>query len=47
MDIYLSGDAKTDQAKTVQVARNILQTTVNDSNLMLILIIKQNYTQPK
>ena len=30
MDIYLSGDAKTDQAKTVQVARNILQTTVND-----------------
>ena len=30
MDIYLSGDAKTDQAKTVEVARNILQTTVND-----------------
>ena len=28
MDIYLSGDAKTDQNKTVQVARNILQTTV-------------------
>ena len=27
MDIYLSGDAKTDQAKTVEVARNILQTT--------------------
>ena len=26
----LSGDAKTDQAKTVEVARNILQTTVND-----------------
>ncbi|MBT5171321.1 MAG: DNA-directed RNA polymerase subunit A'/A'', partial [Candidatus Nitrosopelagicus sp.] len=30
MDIYLTGDAKTDQNKTVQVARNILQTTVND-----------------
>ena len=30
MDIYLSGDAKTDQNKTVQVARNILQTTVKD-----------------
>jgi DNA-directed RNA polymerase subunit A' len=30
MDIYLSGDAKTDQNKTVQVARNILQTTIND-----------------
>ena len=30
MDIYLLGDAKTDQTKTVQVARNILQTTVND-----------------
>ena len=30
MDIYLSGDAKTDQNKTVQIARNILQTTVND-----------------
>ena len=30
MDIYLLGDAKTDQTKTVQIARNILQTTVND-----------------
>ena len=30
MDIYLTGDAKTDQTKTVQVARNILQTTIND-----------------
>ena len=30
MDIYLTGDARTDQNKTVQVARNILQTTVND-----------------
>ena len=30
MDIYLTGDSKTDQNKTVQVARNILQTTVND-----------------
>ena len=28
MDIYLLGDAKTDQTKTVQIARNILQTTV-------------------
>jgi len=30
MDIYLLGDAKIDQTKTVEVARNILQTTVND-----------------
>jgi DNA-directed RNA polymerase subunit A' len=30
MDIYLLGDAKTDQTKTVQIARNILQTTIND-----------------
>jgi len=30
MDIYVTGDAKTDQNKTIQVARNILQTTVND-----------------
>ena len=30
MDIYLLGDAKTDQNKTVEVARNILQTTVRD-----------------
>tara|TARA_B110001454_G_scaffold40836_1_gene40181 strand:- start:1831 stop:3264 length:1434 start_codon:yes stop_codon:yes gene_type:complete len=30
MDIYLLGDAKTDQDKTIQVARNILQTTVRD-----------------
>jgi len=30
MDIYLTGDAKTDQNKTIQIARNILQTTVND-----------------
>jgi len=30
MDIYLTNDAKTDQAKAVEVAKNILQTTVND-----------------
>ena len=30
MDIYLTGEAKTDQNKTIQIARNILQTTVND-----------------
>ncbi len=39
MDIYLTGDAKTDQTKTVQVARNILQTTVND----LILDVDTDY----
>ena len=30
MDIYLSGEAKTDQQKAVEVAKNVLQTTVND-----------------
>jgi len=30
MDIYLKDDIKTDQAKAVGVAKNILQTTVND-----------------
>jgi DNA-directed RNA polymerase subunit A' len=30
MDIYLEGDAKTDQAQAVKVAKNILQTTVHD-----------------
>ena len=30
MDIYLDGDAKTDQTKAIDVAKNILQTTVND-----------------
>ena len=30
MDIYLKGEAKTDQEKAVAVAKNILQTTVND-----------------
>ena len=39
MDIYLLGDAKTDQNKTIQVARNILQTTVND----LILGVDTDY----
>ena len=39
MDIYLLGDAKTDQTKTVQIARNILQTTIND----LILDAETDY----
>jgi DNA-directed RNA polymerase subunit A' len=30
MDIYLNGNAKTDQKAAVEVARNILQTTVKD-----------------
>ena len=30
MDIYLKGDAKSDQTKAVEIAKNILQTTVND-----------------
>jgi len=30
MDIYLDSDAKTDQSKAVDIAKNILQTTVND-----------------
>ena len=30
MDIYLKDDIKTDQAKAVGVAKNILQTTVKD-----------------
>jgi DNA-directed RNA polymerase subunit A' len=30
MDIYLDSDAKTDQTKAVAIAKNILQTTVND-----------------
>ena len=30
MDIYLEGDAKTDQTKAVNIAKNILQTTIND-----------------
>ena len=30
MDIYLDDEAKSDQVKAVAVAKNILQTTVND-----------------
>ena len=30
MDIYLEGEAKTDQKTAIEVAKNILQTTVND-----------------
>ena len=30
MDIYLSDNVKTDQVKAIEVAKNVLQTTVND-----------------
>jgi DNA-directed RNA polymerase subunit A' len=41
MDIYLDSDAKTDQTKAVAIAKNILQTTVND----LIVNVDTDYAQ--